>query len=274
MNRKRKKVEQYGKQNQQDRLSRIEYGAGVINTKYGTLGVKVQSGQVRERGRKEERIRKVKKKMKKIGLRKSGGRNNKGRITVRHRGGGSKRMLRELEYVSGEHKIEVGGVVERLEYDPNRTAYVGVCRGQGGREVYKIIGGEEKGKSMIGKEIRAVRVKEVEVGGEIYKVSVREGQEGKIARAAGAKCKIIKIEGKDAVIRLPSGKVGKIKASNTCYRGEVKGEEQVRMTKAGTRRRLGERPRVRGVAMNAVDHPHGGKTPSGQATTKWGKLAK
>ena len=111
-------------------------------------------------------------------------------------------------------------------------------------------------------------MKEVEVGGEIYKVSVREGQEGKIARAAGAKCKIIKIEGKTAVIRMPSGKVGKIKAENMCYKGEVKGEEQVRLSKAGSRRRMGERPRVRGVAMNAVDHPHGGKTSSGQAKTK------
>ena len=82
--------------------------------------------------------------MKKIGLRKSGGRNNKGRITVRHRGGGAKRLIRELEYVEGGHRIDVGGVVERIEYDPNRTAYVGECHGKMGRKVYKILGGATK----------------------------------------------------------------------------------------------------------------------------------
>lgn len=85
---------------------------------------------------------------------------------------------------------------------------------------------------------------------------------------------MIKIEESEVIIRMPSGKVGSIKGENVCYRGEVAGEEKKRMEKAGDRRRLGERPRVRGVAMNAVDHPHGGKTPSGQARTLWGKLAK
>ena len=199
--------------------------------------------------------------MKKKGLRKSGGRNNKGRITVRHRGGGQKRLIRELEYVEGKYKMETGGVVERIEYDPNRTGYVGECVGKY-RTVYKIVGGR------IGEEIKGVQVKEVEVGGEIYKVGIRRGEEGKIARAAGAKCKVIKVEGKEAIIRMPSGKVGKIKAENMCYRGEVGGVEQKRMRNAGEMRREGKRPRVRGVAMNAVDHPHGGKTPSGQAITK------
>jgi len=206
--------------------------------------------------------------MKKVGIRKTGGRNNKGRITVRHRGGGAKRLLRELEYVRDGHKIAVGGVVERIEYDPNRTAHIGVCSTYGGQEVYKILGKTTVEEKMIGKRIVGVKVKDVEVGNSIYNVSVREGQVGKIARAAGAKCKVIKIEGKTAVIRMPSGKVGAIQAENLCYKGEVAGRPIENLGKAGARRRLGERPRVRGVAMNAVDHPHGGKTPAGQPRTK------
>lgn len=211
--------------------------------------------------------------MKKIGLRKSGGRNNQGRITVRHRGGGAARMFRELEYSLKGHTIPVGGVVERLEFDPNRTATVGVCRGYNGRLAYKVMGGIV-GEDMIGKVVKGVEVSKIEVGGEVFKVSVRKGEEGKIARAAGTKCKIIKNTGDTVVIRMPSGKVGEIRGENMCYVGEVQGAPKERLTKAGTRRRMGERPRVRGVAMNAVDHPLGGKTKSGQAITKWGKLAK
>lgn len=175
-------------------------------------------------------------------------------------------MYRELEYSN----IPVKGVLERIEYDPNRTGTVGVCKGYLGRKVYKLVGGD------IGKEIKGVAVSKVEVGGSIYGVSVRKGEKGKIALAAGTKCKIIKNTGETVVMRMPSGKIGEIRGENMCYEGEVGvgGAVKGRLTKAGTRRRMGERPRVRGVAMNAVDHPLGGKTKSGQAITKWGKLAK
>lgn len=210
--------------------------------------------------------------MRKIGQRKTGGRNNRGRITVRHRGGGQKRLIREIEYREGGKKIEMGGVITRMEYDPNRTAYVGECTGYK-RKVYKIIGGRE-GEEKIGREIRVVRLKEVGVGEEVYKVSVRKGEEGKLARAAGAGCKVIKQGEKDTVIRLPSGEIGGVNRENTCYVGKVEGEERGLKGKAGVNRRLGRRPSVRGVAMNPIDHPNGGKTPGGQPRTPWGKLAK
>lgn len=203
--------------------------------------------------------------MKKIGQRKTGGRNNRGRITVRHRGGGEKRLRREIEYREGGHKIEIGGKITRIEYDPNRTAYVGECEGYK-RKVYKIIGGKE-GEEKIGREIRVVRIKEVGVGEEVYKVSVRKGEEGKIARAAGAGCKVIKQGEKETIIRLPSGEIGGINKENTCYKGKVEGKERGEKGKAGVNRRLGRRPSVRGVAMNPVDHPNGGNTPGGQPKT-------
>ena len=204
--------------------------------------------------------------MKKKGLRKTGGRNNKGRITVRHKGGGAKRLLRGLGYTEAGGWLggaPVGGMLQSLEFDPNRTGSVGVCVGKY-RRVYNLLALGQK----VGEKVIASQVKEIEVGEMIYNVGIRIGQQGKIARAAGAKCKVIKVEGKEAIIRLPSGKVGMIKAENMCYRGVVGGLVQKRKRNAGEMRREGKRPRVRGVAMNAVDHPHGGKTPSGQAYTK------
>lgn len=205
--------------------------------------------------------------MNKREIRKTGGRNNRGRITVRHRGGGQKRLERVLEYERGEHKIEMTGVVQRIEYDPNRTAYVAECEGYE-RKIYKIIGGEEgRIEPQIGKEIKVVKLKEVGVGESVYKVSLRGGEEGKIARAAGAGCKVIKQGEKETVVRLPSGEVVEIRGENTCYQGVVWGREQEKKGKAGVNRRLGIRPTVRGAAMNVVDHPNGGKTPGGQPHT-------
>jgi len=159
--------------------------------------------------------------MNKRELRKSGGRNNRGRITVRHRGGGHKRLERQLEYNQGEHKIEMTGVVQRVEYDPNRTAYVAECEGYQ-RNCYKIIGGEEGVKEVqIGKEIKVVKLKDVGVGEQVYKVSLRKGQEGKIARAAGAGCIIVKQGGKGTIVRMPSGQIAEINGENSCYQGVV-----------------------------------------------------
>lgn len=204
--------------------------------------------------------------MNKREIRSTGGRNNRGRITVRHRGGGEKRLERILDYEKGKHKIEMTGVIRRIEYAPNLTAKVAECDGYK-RKFYKIIGGEE-GAMEVGKELRVVRLKDVSVGESVYKVSLRGGEEGKIARAAGAGCKIIKQGEKGTVMRLPSGEVVEIRKENTCYKGVVIGKERrEKMGKAGVNRRLGVRPTVRGAAMNAVDHPNGGKTPGGQPYT-------
>ena len=210
--------------------------------------------------------------MNKREIRKTGGRNNRGRITVRHRGGGQKRLERVLEFEKGKHQIEMTGVVQRIEYDPNRTAYIAECEGYQ-RRIYKIIGGEE-GKEQIGKEIKVIRLKEVAVGESVFKVSLRGGERGKIARAAGAGCKIIKQGEKGTIVRLPSGEVVEIRGEHTCYQGVVWGKEREKLGKAGVNRRLGVRPTVRGAAMNAIDHPNGGKTPGGQPYTPWGKLGK
>ena len=150
-------------------------------------------------------------------IRKTGGRNNRGRITVRHRGGGQKRLERVLEFEKGKHQIEMTGVVQRIEYDPNRTAYIAECEGYQ-RKIYKIIG-QEEGKEM--KEIKVKRLKEVAVGESVFKVSLRGGERGKIARAAGAGCKIIKQGEKGTIVRLPSGEVVEIRGENTCYQGVV-----------------------------------------------------
>ena len=213
-------------------------------------------------------------KMKKRGLRKSGGRNNTGRITVRHRGGGHKRLYREIDYRENGHRVELTGRIERVEYDPNRTAYIGECVGQG-KKFYKILGGQEMEKEkkspvqeyMKGKEIKVVRLKEVGVGEEVYNVSMRPGQEGKIGRASGVKCKVLKQEIKHTVIRMPSTEIKRIVNTSTCIMGGVYGKEEKRLGKAGASRRLGIRPSVRGVAMNPIDHPNGGKTPGGQPKT-------
>lgn len=237
------------------------------------MGIKVQRGIER----KEEKARKGGKwggeeRMKKRGMRKSGGRNNTGRITVRHRGGGAKRNYREIEYTEGGYKEEITGKVIRVEYDPNRTAWIGECENKGKR-FYKIIGGEGaerwKGEEVIGKEIRVKRIKEIGVGEEVYKVSMRVGQEGKIGRATGARCRVLKQGERETVIRMPSGEVKGIGKENKCTIGSVYGPEKKRLGKAGRSRRLGIRPTVRGVAMNAVDHPNGGKTAGGgQSKTK------
>lgn len=214
--------------------------------------------------------------MNKIGLRKSGGRNNRGRVTVRHRGGGAKRLLRVLEYSYNSYNIAMDGEIERLEYDPNRTAKVVVCNGFGGRKAYKLLAATNGSKlsDLIGKPLITRKVSSIDIGDDICNVSLRKGTMGKLARAAGTKCKIIKKVGGEGgvggtvVLRMPSGKVGSISGDNLCNLGEIIGNPQERFNKAGDRRRLGERPRVRGVAMNAVDHPLGGKTKSGPAYNK------
>lgn len=141
--------------------------------------------------------------MKKIGKRRTGGRNEAGRITVRHRGGGHKRYLRILE------KDTTAGIYTRTEYDPNRTGRLAVVRLEGNKYGYKLLGGE------IGGEIKAIRLKNVQVGQEIYKVG------GGVARAAGTACKVIKQTEGETFVRLPSGVIQSFNNDNTCFLGRV-----------------------------------------------------
>lgn len=216
--------------------------------------------------------------MKKVGMRKKGGRNHHGRITVRHIGGGYKRKYRELEYRESTHVTELSGQITRLEYDPNRTAYIAACT-DGKRNYYKIVGGQQPlttsvEQAVIGTELKVVTLGTVPVGGTVYNVSLKVGKGGQIARTRGAACKIVKQEESTTVVRLPSSEIKRLNNKNTCQEGEVYGRPQERLGTAGAHRRLGVRPRVRGVAMNPSDHPNGGKTHSGKIKNKWGKLAK
>ncbi len=240
--------------------------------KYEIWDIRGKSTKCKRAKKRGGKSKNQKNRMKKQGLRKSGGRNNTGRITVRHRGGGHKRLVRELEYREGKHQVEMTGVVTRVAYDPNRTAYIGECTGYN-RRVYKILGGEE-GEESKGKEIKVYKMGEIGVGEEVYKVSLRAGEEGKVSRAAGARSKILKQGEKITIMRMPSGEIARVNAENTCYKGVVGSKERERKGKAGANRRLGRRPSVRGVAMNPIDHPNGGKTPGGQPKSPWGKLAK
>lgn len=210
-------------------------------------------------------------KMKKIGIRKKGGRNHHGRITVRHIGGGFKRMYREIEYREGTHVQELSGRITGIEYDPNRTAYLAACESHG-REYYKILGGKEMPK--VGSEIKVVTLGQVPVGVSVYNVAMRVGTTGQIALARGAACKIVKQEATTTVIRLPSSAIKRLSNKVTCMEGEVIGRARERLGTAGAHRRLGVRPSVRGVAMNPSDHPNGGKTHSCKIKNKFGKLAK
>lgn len=206
-----------------------------------------------------------------IGLKKSGGRNNLGRITIRHRGGGHKRLYRKLEYNLNDYQYNISGTIKRIEYDPNRTAYLAECVNNN-RTFYKILGSHQKHQ----KDIVVKKLKEVGIGEEVYNISIRVGQQAKICRASGAKGKILKQGEKDTVIRLPSQQIKVLNNNNSCNLGSVVSKDQNKIIgKAGRSRWMGIRPSVRGVAMNPIDHPNGGKTAGGgQPKTPWGKLAK
>ena len=205
-----------------------------------------------------------------IGITKTGGRNNRGRITVRHRGGGHKRLYREIEYTREGYKYNIKGTITAIKYDPNRTAYLARCENEG-KLFYKILGDQYE----IGQTIKAYKLKDVGIGEEVYNVSNRKGERGKYVRASGAKSKVLKQTEFETVIRLPSGQIKILNNENECNIGGVKLKPiSNRPGKAGRSRWKGIRPSVRGVAMNPIDHPNGGKTAGGQSRNLWGKLAK
>lgn len=174
-------------------------------------------------------------------------------------------MYRVMEYQKGRHKIELSGTIERIEYDPNRTAYIAACISPR-RRYYKIVGGNEMPK--VGSELKVKELRAAAIGDSVYSVSTKEGKCGTIARAAGAACKIVKQEQTTTVIRLPSSQVIRLNNTNICTAGRVYGRPITRLGTAGANRRLGVRPSVRGVAMNPSDHPNGGKTHSSKIKNK------
>ncbi len=219
------------------------------------------------------------------GLRKKGGRNNAGRITARRRGGGHKRRYRVIDFK--RNKFDVAATVERFEYDPNRTAFIALIRYEDDELSYIIAPQRLKvGDTVVSGEKadikpgNALPMANIPVGTIIHNVEMKTGKGGQIARSAGAYVQLI---GKDhgyAQLRLGSGELRMVRAECMATVGAVSNSDQqnIKLGKAGRKRWLGKRPSVRGVAMNPVDHPHGGgegRTSGGRhPVTPWGKSTK
>ncbi len=219
------------------------------------------------------------------GLRSKGGRNNKGRITARRRGGGHKRRYRLVDFK--RQKFDIPAKVERLEYDPNRTAFIALIKYDDGEMAYILAPQRlREGDQVIAsaaadiKPGNAMPMQSIPVGTIVHNVEMKPGKGGQIARSAGTYAQII---GKDqgyAQLRLISGELRMIRAECMATIGAVSNPDQqnIKLGKAGRKRWIGKRPAVRGVAMNPIDHPHGGgegRTSGGRhPVTPWGKPTK
>ncbi len=215
-------------------------------------------------------------------IRKHGGRNTQGRITVRHRGGGHRRRWRDIDFK--RDKREIPAVVATIEYDPNRSARIALLNYVDGERRYIIAPlGLHVGDKVVTSPTAEIRVgntlpiANIPVGTLIHNIEMKVGKGGQIARSAGTAAQLVAKEGEYAQVRLPSGEVRLILQVCLATIGEVGNlaHSNVKLGKAGRKRHLGIRPTVRGVAMNPVDHPLGGgegKTSGGRhPVTPWGK---
>ncbi len=213
------------------------------------------------------------------------GRNNKGRITSWHRGGAHKKHYRVIDFK--RNKDSIPGKVERLEYDPNRTAHIALILYADGERRYiiapKNLAKDDQVLSGVESPIKAgncLPIINIPVGTVIHCVELKPGKGAQLARSAGTSVQLVAREGKYATLRLRSGEVRKVLSDCRATVGEVSnGEHSLRsLGKAGASRWRGRRPHVRGVAMNPVDHPHGGgegRTSGGRhPVTPWGKPTK
>lgn len=219
------------------------------------------------------------------GFVRSKGRNNYGRITIRHLGGGHKRRYRTIDFKRSTSNISAR--VAGLEYDPNRNAYIALLNYSNGEKKYILAPRYlEKGATLWSKADAPIEIgntlplKNVPLGSFVHNIELVPNQGGKIARSAGAAAQVIAKEGGFATLKLPSTEVRLIPDNCTATIGQVGNVEfnQRVHGKAGSKRWLGIRPTVRGVVMNPVDHPHGGgegRSPIGRArpVTPWGKIA-
>jgi large subunit ribosomal protein L2 len=218
-------------------------------------------------------------------MRKSGGRNNYGRVTTRHRGGGTRRAYRLIDFK--RNKIDVPAVVAAIEYDPNRSARIALLHYTDGDKRYILapVGLKVGDKVMSGPsaEVRvgsALPLKVIPLGTEVHNIELQIGRGGVMVRSAGASAQLMAKEGDYATLRMPSGEMRMVHINCMATIGQVGNVEHqnVRLGKAGRSRWLGRRPEVRGSAMNPRDHPHGGgegRAPRGMPPkTKWGKPAR
>ena len=212
---------------------------------------------------------------------KSGGRNNNGRITTRHIGGGHKHHYRLVDFK--RNKDGIAAKVERLEYDPNRSAHIAlVCYADGERRYILAPGGLKAGDQVISGDHAPIKVgntmplRSMPVGSVVHNIEMKPGKGGQIARSAGTSVQLVAREGAYATLRLRSGEMRKVLSDCRATLGEVSNSEHSlrQLGKAGASRWRGVRPTVRGVAMNPVDHPHGGgegRTSGGRhPVTPWG----
>jgi len=219
------------------------------------------------------------------GLTKKGGRNNAGRITARRRGGGHKRRYRIVDFK--RRKFDVPATVERIEYDPNRTAFIALLKYNDGEQAYilapqRLRQGDEviAGNRVDVKPGNAMPLNNIPVGTIVHNVEMRPGKGGQIARAGGTYVQLVGRDQGYAQIKLASGELRLVRGECMATIGAVSNPDQanINLGKAGRNRWLGKRPSVRGVAMNPVDHPHGGgegRTSGGRhPVTPWGKPTK
>ncbi len=217
-------------------------------------------------------------------LRKSGGRNNQGRMTMRYRGGGHKRKYRIIDFK--RDKSGIAAVVDSIQYDPNRSARIALLNYEDGEKRYIVapnglqVGQTVKSGSGVEPEIgNALPLSEIPLGTLVHNIELHPGQGGVMARSAGAFAQLTSREGKYAILKLPSGESRMVLTSCSATVGTVGNAEHnlEESGKAGRSRWLGRRPRVRGVVMNPVDHPMGGgegRASGGHPRSRKGVLAK
>jgi len=219
------------------------------------------------------------------GLTKKAGRNNLGRVTARRRGGGHKRLYRRVDFK--RRKFDVPATIERLEYDPNRSAFLALLRYEDGEQSYilapqRVAPGDTvvSGEHVDVKPGNAMPLANTPIGTIVHNVEMKPEKGGQIARAAGTYVQLVGRDAGHAILRLNSGEMRMVRAECMATIGAVSNPDNsnIKLGKAGRKRWLGKRPSVRGVAMNPVDHPHGGgegRTSGGRhPVTPWGKPTK
>ena len=216
------------------------------------------------------------------GKSKTGGRNNHGRITSRRRGGGHKKLYRVIDFK--RQKDDVPATLERIEYDPNRTCHIALLKYEDGTLSYiiapqKVRPGDvlQSGGRVEIKPGNSMPLSSIPIGTIVHNVEMKPGKGGQIARSAGSYVQYVGRDGARALIKLSSGEVRLVPLNCRATVGAVSNPDQknINLGKAGRSRWLGKRPSVRGIAMNPVDHPHGGRTNGGRhPVTPWAKHTK
>jgi large subunit ribosomal protein L2 len=208
----------------------------------------------------------------------SGGRNNHGRITTRFRGGGHKRAYRKIDFK--RRKFDMPAVVERIEYDPNRSGFIALIKYQDGERAYilapqRISAGDTvvSGEEVDVKPGNAMPLANIPVGTIVHNIELKHGKGGQIARSAGTYAQIVGRDGDYVIVRLNSAEQRLVHGQCMASIGAVSNPDHMNITigKAGRKRWMGRMPHNRGISMNPVDHPHGGRTNGGKTwTSPWG----